>query len=75
MVFVTEGAVYTGGLYWFPLACIGTLMGYTLIFGTILLSGTKLSRFKFVIAFTAVLLLTAAVFLVIGFLRVRKIRE
>ena len=33
-------------------------MGYILIFGTILLSGTKLSRFKFVIAFTAVLVLT-----------------
>ena len=51
-------AVYTGGLYWFPVACIGTLMGYTLVFGTILLSATKLSRYKFVIAFTAVLLLT-----------------
>ena len=51
-------AVYTNGLYWFPVACIGTLMGYILIFGTILLSKTKLSRFKFVIAFTAVLALT-----------------
>ena len=51
-------AVYTEGLYWFPVACIGTLMGYILVFGTILLSGTRLSRFKFVIAFTAVLALT-----------------
>ena len=51
-------AVYTGGLYWFPVACIGTLMGYSLIFGTILLSRTKLSRFKFVITFTAVFVLT-----------------
>ena len=51
-------AVYTGGMYWFPVACIGTLMGYILVFGTILLSGTKLTRFKFVIAFTAVLVLT-----------------
>ena len=48
-------AVYTDGLYWFPVACIGTLMGYILVFGTILLSGTKLSRYRFIIAFTAVL--------------------
>lgn len=51
-------AVYTGGLYWFPVACIGTLMGYVLVFGTILLSKTRLSRFKFVLAFTTVLVLT-----------------
>ena len=51
-------AVYTEGLYWFPVACIGTLMGYILVFGTILLSRTKLSHFKFVIAFTSVLALT-----------------
>lgn len=51
-------AAYTGTLFWFPVACIGTLMGYILVFGTILLSRTKLSRFKFVIAFTMVLLLT-----------------
>lgn len=51
-------AVYTDGLYWFPVACIGTLMGYTLVFGTILLSKTKLSRFKFVLSFTAVFVLT-----------------
>ena len=51
-------AVYTDGLYWFPVPCIGTLMGYTLVFGTILLSGTKLSHLKFVIVFTSVLVLT-----------------
>ena len=57
------GAVYTDGLYWFPVACIGALMGYILVFGTILLSGTRLSRFKFVIAFTAVLVLTVLILL------------
>ena len=51
-------AVYTDGLYWLPVACIGTLMGYILVFGTILLSRTRLSRFNFVIAFTAVFVLT-----------------
>ena len=58
-------AVYTNGLYWLPVACIGTLMGYILIFGTILLSKTKLSRLKFVIAFTAVLALTILLLLCI----------
>lgn len=58
-------AVYTGGLYWFPVACIGTLMGYILVFGTILLSRTQLSRYKFVIAFTAVGVLTVLLLLCI----------
>ncbi|MBR5322446.1 MAG: helix-turn-helix transcriptional regulator [Clostridia bacterium] len=58
-------SVYTNGLYWFPVACIGTLMGYILVFGTILLSRTKLSHFKFVIAFTAVLVLTILLLLCI----------
>ena len=56
-------AAYTDGLYWFPVACIGTLMGYILVFGTILLSGTRLSRFRFVLAFTAVLILTILILL------------
>ena len=51
-------AAYTDGLYWVPVACIGVLMGYVLIFGTILLSKTRLSRFKLIIAFTALLVLT-----------------
>ena len=45
------------------MACIGTLMGYILVFGTILLSRTKLSRFKFVIGFTAVFVLTILILL------------
>lgn len=56
-------AVYTNGLYWFPVAGIGTLMGYILVFGTILLSRTMLSRFRFVLAFTAVLVLTILILL------------
>ena len=58
-------AVYTGGLYWFPVVAIGTLMGYILVFGTILLSKTKLSRFKFVLTFTAALGLTLLLLLCI----------
>ena len=58
-------AIYTDGLYWLPVACIGTLMGYILVFGTILLSRTRLSHFKFVIAFTAILVLTILLLLCI----------
>ena len=46
-----------------PVACIGTLIGYILVFGPILLSGTRLSRFKFLIAFIAVMLLTTVLLL------------
>ena len=58
-------AVYTRGLFWFPVACISTLMGYVLVLGTILLSKTKLSRYKFVISFTAILFLTILLLLCI----------
>ena len=58
-------AVYTGGLAWFPLACIGTLMGYVLVFGPILLSRTRLSRFRFVITVTTLLALTILLLLCI----------
>lgn len=51
-------AVYTGGLPWFLTACIGVLMGYTSVFGPIFLSETHLSRYKFVISFGALLVLT-----------------
>ena len=59
-------AVYTGGMYWFPLAFIGVLMGYVLIFGTVLLSKTRYSRFKFIIVFTAVLMLTVTLLLYVN---------
>ena len=55
--------MYTNGLHWLFVACIGTLMGYVLLFGTILLSKTRLSRFKFVIVFATELLLTILILL------------
>ena len=51
-------AVYTKGLSWFLTACIGILMGYVLLFVPILLSKTAYSRYKFIISFTATLILT-----------------
>ena len=59
-------AVYTGGLYWFPVACIGTLMGYLSVFGTILLSRTPLSRYKFVLALSVDLVLTILLLLCVN---------
>ncbi|MBO5130268.1 MAG: helix-turn-helix transcriptional regulator [Oscillospiraceae bacterium] len=51
-------AVYTNGLSWFLTACIGVLMGYVLLFGPILLSNSKYTRYKFVISFTLTFTLT-----------------
>ena len=51
-------AVYTGSLSWFLTTCIGILMGYVLIFAPVLLSKTNCARYKHVISFTALFLLT-----------------
>ncbi len=51
-------AAYTGTLFWFPTACIGTLMGYTLLFLPMLLSGTRIKIFRFLISFVLTFLLT-----------------
>ena len=51
-------AVYTNGLSWFLTACIGILIGYEVIFVPIFLSHTKISRYKFIISFTAACALT-----------------
>ena len=51
-------AVYTRGLSWLLTACIGVMMGYVVLFVPILLSKTSLSRYKFVISFTALWILT-----------------
>lgn len=51
-------AAYTKTLFWFPVACIGVLMGYTLLFLPILLSKTKIKRFRFIISFSLIILLT-----------------
>jgi len=56
-------AVYTNGLSWFLTACIGVLMGYVLLFVPILLSKSNLSRYKFVISFTATFVLTVLLLL------------
>lgn len=51
-------AIYTGGMSWLGIACVGTLLGYDLLFVPILLSRTKLSRYKFLISFTSAMALT-----------------
>ncbi len=44
-------ATYTNTLFWFPTACIGILMGYTLLFLPMLLSKTRIRILRFVISF------------------------
>ncbi len=44
-------AAYTGTLFWFSTACIGTLMGYTLLFLPMLLSKTRIRIVRFLISF------------------------
>ena len=51
-------AVYTGDLSWFLTACIGVLMGYVMIFAPFLLSKTNYARYKYIISFTALFLLS-----------------
>ena len=51
-------AVYTNGFSWFLTACIGILIGYAVLFLPILLSRTTLSRYKFILSFTAAFVLT-----------------
>lgn len=46
-------ATYTNTLFWFPTACIGILMGYTLLFLPMLLSKTRIKNVRFVISFVA----------------------
>ena len=51
-------AVYTGGLSWFLTASLGVLMGYVMLFGPVLLSETRYSRYKFVLSFGMMFVLT-----------------
>ena len=50
-------SIYVNDLSWFLTSCIGVLMGYTLLFLPIILSKTKVSRYKFLISFTSLFIL------------------
>ena len=51
-------AVYTRDLSWFITACIGVLMGYEMVFVPVLLSKTNYARYKHIVSFTVLFLLT-----------------
>ena len=51
-------ATYTNSLFWFPTACIGILLGYTLLFLPMLLSKTRIRTFRFIIPFVLTFFLT-----------------
>lgn len=59
-------AVYTDGLFWFLTASIGVLMGYVLLFGPILLSKSKYSRYKLWIPMIIIFVLTMVLLLQIN---------
>ena len=51
-------ALYTNGMNWFLTACVGVLMGYVAVFLPILLAKSKVSRYKFLITFVLLEILT-----------------
>ena len=51
-------AVYTNGISWFLTAALGVLMGYVVVFVPVLLSKTNYTRYKYIISFTVLFLLT-----------------
>lgn len=59
-------AIYTGSVYWVPTACIGIMIGYSLLFLPIVLAKTNVRKYKFVIAFGAAFVLTALLLLTVN---------
>ena len=51
-------AVYTRGISWFLTAAIGVLMGYVVVFVPVMLSKTNYARYKYIISFTFLFVLT-----------------
>lgn len=58
--------IYTKTVFWVPVACIGTLIGYIQIFIPIILSKSKLSKYKFLISFSLTCFLTVLMLLIIN---------
>ena len=56
-------AVYTNGFSWLTTACIGVLIGYASVFTPILLSKTRISRYKLIVSFGAAFVLTVLLLL------------
>lgn len=59
LLLFTCGA-FVGQLFWVPTACVGTLMGYAVVFLPILLSRTAARRYGFLLTTSALCLLTFA---------------
>lgn len=56
-------AVYTNGFSWFLTAAIGVLMGYVVVFVPVLLSKKNYARYKHIISFTVLFILTVLMML------------
>ena len=59
-------AIYTGSVYWVSTACIGIMIGYSLLFLPIVLAKTNVRKYKFMIAFGVAFILTALLLLTVN---------
>ncbi len=63
-------AIFTGTIYWVPTACLGTAIGYALLFVPILIHKSNASdiykRLKFLISFASAFVLTIALLLAVN---------
>lgn len=59
-------AIYTGSVYWVPTACVGVIIGYSLLFLPIVLAKTDIKKYRFVIAFGVAFILTVLLLLIIN---------
>lgn len=59
-------AIYTGTVYWVPIACVGIMIGYSIIFMPVILAKTDVKKYRFVIAFGAAFILTILLLLIVN---------
>lgn len=59
-------AIYTGTVYWVPTACVGIMIGYSIIFIPIILAKTDIRKYRFVVAFAAAFVLTVLLLLIVS---------
>ena len=56
-------AIYTGAVFWVATACVGIMIGYSLLFVPVVLAKTDLRKYRFVIAIGAAFVLTVLLLL------------
>lgn len=59
-------AIYTGSVSWVPTACVGIMIGYSLLFLPIVLAKTTVRKYRFVIALGSAFILTVLLLLIVN---------